>query len=370
MTERSSASETAVARTGRRIAHGGKYLPELDGLRAIAVTLVVTEHMQVAIFERLVGRLGVIVFFVLSGYLITSLALAEESKTGSLSFRGFYIRRTFRIFPAYYVVLAIYCFLILGLHVSPEKKIALQSALPFYVSYLQEIPFLSGSAGRSLPFYQSWSLGIEEKFYLVWPVVCFLALRRKPNWRIPAAILLIAGVSFSRYTRPYISILFGCLLALCFANPRLRVMVERMAPAGSWAGLGLLVAFQLAVMPRWTWAFADYFYAALFCAFLALLLTSNNALKKGLSIKPLTFIGKISYGVYLVHLLCVGAVRDFLPLHNPLMSFVVVCVASFTIAAILHYTLEKPLIEVGRSLSRKAPAPRDSFCRQPELQQE
>ena len=84
-----------------------KRIKELDGLRAIAVLLVVTVHMHDKVWTRLNGGLGVVIFFVLSGYLITMLALREEEARGGLDFTAFYIRRTFRIFPLYYVVLAV-----------------------------------------------------------------------------------------------------------------------------------------------------------------------------------------------------------------------------------------------------------------------
>src|SRR5262249_10191392 len=91
-----------------------KYLDELDGLRALSVLMVVSVHMhdKPIVWHWLGGWQGVTVFFVLSGYLITTLSLREEAKRGALSIPAFYIRRSFRIFPLYYFVLALYCLLI------------------------------------------------------------------------------------------------------------------------------------------------------------------------------------------------------------------------------------------------------------------
>src|SRR6516225_1632317 len=88
-----------------------KYLPELDGLRAISVLLVVSVHLHdfETVWKWLAGWQGVTVFFVLSGYLITTLSLREEEQRGSLSLAAFYVRRSLRIFPLYYFVLAVYC---------------------------------------------------------------------------------------------------------------------------------------------------------------------------------------------------------------------------------------------------------------------
>src|SRR5437899_7858756 len=99
-----------------------KYLPELDGLRAVSVLIVVSHHMHDRVWSWLSGELGVTVFFVLSGYLITTLSLREESHRGSLSLTAFYVRRSFRIFPLYYIILAAYCVLILVLRVGHEQK--------------------------------------------------------------------------------------------------------------------------------------------------------------------------------------------------------------------------------------------------------
>src|SRR5262249_24862992 len=149
-----------------------KYLPELDGLRAVSVLLVVSVHMHDRVWDWLAGGSGVTVFFVLSGYLITTLSLREEGQFGSLHLTAFYIRRCFRIFPMYYAVLVAYCLLILIVHIDYDRKAQmLQGALPWYLVYMQEVPFFYGvpDAGgvlqkSNVPFYQSWSLGIEEKF--------------------------------------------------------------------------------------------------------------------------------------------------------------------------------------------------------------
>src|SRR5687768_10412193 len=126
-----------------------KYLDELDGLRALSVLMVVTVHMhdKPVIWHWLGGWQGVTIFFVLSGYLITMLALKEEAKRGSLSLSAFYIRRSFRIFPLYYLVLALYCLLIFGggtFGFWKEKKEPLKQALPWYLLYMQEVPHFYG----------------------------------------------------------------------------------------------------------------------------------------------------------------------------------------------------------------------------------
>ena len=225
------------------------YIPELDGIRAIAVLLVVTAHMHTNFWDITAGGLGVYVFFVLSGYLITSLALKEEAETGALSFTAFYIRRIFRIFPLYYLVLAVYCVLIFGLGMSPERRPQMLANMPYYLTYFQEVPFFRGTLGT---FGHSWSLGIEEKFYLLWPIVAFSIFRGKNTLRLWLACGLAVLAAFSSvFIAPYASILAGCALAIAFRNVQVRSIVERAGSTGAYIGFSILFLFQFLVMPHW-----------------------------------------------------------------------------------------------------------------------
>jgi peptidoglycan/LPS O-acetylase OafA/YrhL len=335
------------------------YLPELDGLRACAIFLVLLSHFGMEGCAPL-GYMGVSAFFVLSGYLITSNALVEEAAKGAISIAAFYVRRAFRIFPLYYLILGVYCFLILGLNLYPEKHGALKEALPFYLVYLQEIPYLRTPEGVSLPFYQSWSLGIEEKLYLVWPLICFVALVYKTTWRIPVALSLIFLCSLSRYTRPYVPILFGCVLALSFRLDAVRKLVERTSWFGLWVASAILLALHLAPTNIWTSEIARMLYAMVFTVFLGFLLPQANAFKKVLSSSPLVFIGKMSYGIYLVHLLCLGALRVEIPIQNKWLLVLVTLGLSLLVATVLHYTLELPFIQLGRRLSNRVASSRSA----------
>ena len=151
------------------------YFAELDGLRAISVLMVVSVHLKYPQVWNLSGHLGVRIFFILSGFLITTLALREEARRGYLSVGGFMIRRSFRIFPLYYLTLLLYLVVLL-LTGRPEQKEAIVGVLPAFAFYYPEVPyFYEWFPVR--PFDHAWSLGIEEKFYLVWPIVMFVLLR-------------------------------------------------------------------------------------------------------------------------------------------------------------------------------------------------
>jgi peptidoglycan/LPS O-acetylase OafA/YrhL len=327
-----------------------KYIPELDGLRAIAVLLVITGHMNTDFWRFAFGGLGVFIFFVLSGYLITSLALREEKETGALSFTGFYIRRTFRIFPLYYLVLAAYCVLILGLGIQPYRGPLMSANMPFYLTYLQEVPFFQG---RLLTFGHSWSLGIEEKFYLLWPLVAFLLLRHKRSWRLVGACLLAVAATLSPdFIAPYASILIGCALALALRKAWAQNAIKSAGATGAYVSFAALILVHALLIPHWDDKFGHLFYSVLVAISLAFILLVPTRVNQLLGWAPLAFVGKVSYGVYLVHHLCVNA-GEAVMRHRTIPSWLVTIVLSIGIAYFLHITVEKPLIQIGRNLASK-----------------
>jgi peptidoglycan/LPS O-acetylase OafA/YrhL len=134
-------------------------------MRAIGVILVIFEHCGGKHFKWLSGWLGVHIFFVMSGFLITTLLLREQGKNGRVSLRDFYLRRIFRIFPVYYLILTV---TIAQTHaLGGESWIQLKHALPYYVTFLNEQHFVA-------PWKITWTMGIEWKFYLVWPALAFI----------------------------------------------------------------------------------------------------------------------------------------------------------------------------------------------------
>jgi peptidoglycan/LPS O-acetylase OafA/YrhL len=326
------------------------YIPELDGIRAIAVLLVVTAHMHTHFWDVVSGGLGVYIFFVLSGYLITSLALKEEAETGRLSFTAFYIRRIFRIFPLYYLVLAVYCVLIFGVGMSPEKRPQMSANMPYYLTYFQEVPFFRGTLGT---FGHSWSLGIEEKFYLLWPVVAFSIFRSrdKLRWWLACGLALLAVFS-GVFVAPYASILAGCALAFAFRNVQVRSAIERAGSTGAYICFAILFLVQLLVMPHWDSNLSKFLYSSVVAFNLAFVLLVRTSANGVLMSRPLVFIGKVSYGIYLVHHLVLNFAEK--AMHQRVMlSYLLTVILSIVVAYVLHIAIEKPLIRTGRSLSSK-----------------
>jgi peptidoglycan/LPS O-acetylase OafA/YrhL len=346
------------------------YIPELDGLRAVSVLLVVSVHMYDAarMWHWLCGGLGVTVFFLLSGYLITSLALREEDRHGSVSLAAFYVRRGLRIFPLYYCVLGLYAVLLLGLGVSPHLAAAFRDALPAYLLYFQEVPFYRHlvGGGTDLPFFQTWSLGIEEKFYLVWPLLAFVLWRGR---RRRAAALLTAAFALGpaalalaaphlrllgRCLSSYAPILAGCLLALLLHE---RIWFERLRTLGRRTALtGITFAavhFTRPWLPECPVPFGwDVLYWLAGAVFLTSVLLGDGLVQRLLRGRGLVFVGKLSYGIYLIHIFGIAAAHRLAPAGG-VPAYVLACVLPTAGAWVLSVAVERPCLELGRRWSRR-----------------
>jgi peptidoglycan/LPS O-acetylase OafA/YrhL len=355
-----------------------KYVDELDGLRAISVLLVISVHMaDQHLWHWLGGGQGVTIFFVLSGYLITMLALREERQNGAVSLRGFYIRRTCRIFPLYYVVLLLLCVLIFCAGWGQQLRENFVDALPSYLLYFQEIHFAGDvTAGRQSPFSHSWSLGIEEKFYLVWPFLAFVIWRNRPASRVRAALLLIlffatmrsagrvsealASLRVDIILFPYSQILLGCLLALLLENEtwyaRLRVL-----GTGPWNYLVLLVFLTLQfgyapIVPSLPEIQIPYTLAV--GCLVASVLTGQGWLQAVLRCRPMVFVGRLSYGMYLIHGLGISSAQRLLRpgsgrVEVSVLAFFLACAFTILAAYVLAVVIERPWIRLGRRWSQR-----------------
>lgn len=188
--ERGAAPEQADARHG--------FLPEVQGLRAVAVLLVVVYHLGFAGLPG--GYVGVDVFFVISGFLITRLLLAEQAATGRIDLWQFYRRRLRRILPALVVTVAL-CLLAGALLLPPDPYEDLGKAGMAAILSVSNLHFWSQSGyfdadAITKPLLHTWSLGVEEQFYLVWPLLLGAVLLRFGRRRALHVLALLAGVSF------------------------------------------------------------------------------------------------------------------------------------------------------------------------------
>ena len=304
---------------------GGARAPGLDGVRALAVFAVIAFHEQFAAFHG--GFLGVDVFFVLSGYLITDLLAAHWARHGQLDLRGFWIRRARRLLPALAVVLVTVTAAVAV--IEPGQLGALRPALLAAVSYssnwwqaLQHQSYFAGF-GPPPPLRHLWSLAIEEQFYLVWPLILIVTLRTCQRHRLRAAVAL-AGAALSAVamaaiyvpggdpsrvyygTDTHASALFiGAALAFAWPLRQLRAAPRQQARRADAAGLTGIAVLAWA-MSRYSGGDAALYPAGLLIAALGagglvVAAASPGIIAGLLSWAPLRWAGVRSYGIYLWH---------------------------------------------------------------------
>ncbi|MCG8920861.1 acyltransferase [Lentzea sp. CC55] len=354
-----------------------KRFPALDGMRAIAAVMVVFFHFAGPNWKWLNGWIGVHLFFVLSGFLITTLALREESRSGKLSLRDFYLRRAFRILPVYYaVLLVVVAFLWLRGEFTAYR---LPDLLPYYLTFTNEWAMPGQIYG------QSWTLGVEQKFYLVWPALMFTVGAFTLKRRLPMTIGLMVLAVFGHFSgvsglsaAAYFMILLGCLLALVMHSPGAFAVVRPFTHP-----LAALPVLVVAALVQTNIAEIDAVFGgsgglvpvALYGVAIALLVTSTlgrGPVRWLLSVRPMAFVGERSYSLYLVQEIACFAVIYTIPrLGTPrLAAAVVITLVALAMADLLYRWVELPMIDLGRALitrphARKtAPA---AAVRQPEL---
>ena len=279
------------------------------------------------------------------------------------------MRRAFRLFPIYYLILSVYCGLIFVVGLRPDGRAGFADALPWYLIYMQDLPYFRDRAASGgsipVPFYQSWSLGIEEKFYLVWPVVAYRLLKdHKARVALAAgAALLFSAARFvplGRYVYPYAAISWGCLFALLYDTASVRDKLNGWI--SSWRAPVVLLSWPLLhVVSAWNplpvaaRLIAELAYP-ISIAFVILVSLRSARLARVLSFSPLAVLGRYSYCVYLIHLLVRQAVEQVLHrmgigIGNGLLVFLLTLLLSTAAASILYHLIESRFREMGRRIA-------------------
>lgn len=316
----------------------------LDGLRALAVLGVVAFHMAGDIARG--GFLGVSVFFVLSGYLITTLLLAERARTGSIDLRAFYLRRALRLYPA--LVVAVVLAAVLGVVATGSTSGDVAASSAGAMTYVTDITEAAGAPVGLLG--HTWSLAIEEQFYILWPLALILLARRK--WVLRGALAAVAAATLVTaalhpaigrvsYFLPWTHVC-GLLLGAALAVRR-----PRIAPAAAVLALAvLLVAMATVAGPFWTpLYFGGWLAVSLLAAVLIASTTTEDPgrLQRGLASRPAVWLGRRSYGVYLFSAPITEAVNR--ELHASLrLRGLVVAVATLLIAEASYRWVESPFL--------------------------
>ncbi len=337
-----------------RAALAARHLPTLDGLRAVAVLTVVVYHFGV---DAVPGDLGVSMFFVLSGFLITWLLVKERRETANISLRRFYTRRVLRIFPAYYVFIAV-SFAIDALRRAHWPLGLGVSALLYLVNYYNA---LHGHPSTSIA--HAWSLGIEEQFYLLWPALLSVTLARGTRRvGVLLALLIVAVVAwrsllylglrtgaayvYNAFDTRFDNLAVGCLLAVWVEAPRF----QRVAALLGKSAVAPILTLALLLLSR-TRLGAAYHYslgftvdAILMAIFLVQLLqVYQSRLWCWLESPVLRHLGLLSYSLYLWHGwgLTIGRHVRFAGVGG---QFAAGLIVSFALASGSYYLVERPFL--------------------------
>lgn len=308
-----------------------RYIPALDGLRAFAVLSVIAYHMDLPFARG--GLLGVTVFFVLSGYLITSLLLTEWNASGRIDLKNFWIRRVRRLFPAIALVLVVSAavFTLFDHELLTKLRADLLPALLWFTNWwyvFQDVSYFQ-ALGAPSPVTHFWSLAIEEQFYVIWPLLLLAmmkartgktAMRRTTLALAVASALLMAvlydptsdpsRVYYGTDTRAF-SLLIGAWLAFAWPAYELdETSGARLSKAelSIFDGIGVLACLALLAMIVLVDDFSPFLYRGglviasfVTAVIIAVIAHPRSRLGMALGWAPFVWVGKRSYGMYLWH---------------------------------------------------------------------
>jgi peptidoglycan/LPS O-acetylase OafA/YrhL len=358
------------------------YLPVLDGIRGLGVVLVILYHAGVAGMSG--NYLMIDVFFVLSGFLITSLLITDRKRNKTVSFSAFYARRARRLFPALFSALILIMIFeaIWGNRAELGYLADNATAILFYVYNWYLVGTHSNYFGFSLiqtPFEHLWTLAIEEQFYLVWPLVIFLVLKK--DFRVKRLLAISAfgaiacaifmfivygnGSEYAKNAAYYSTetrgeaLLVGCSLSLLFTflGDREKLPNKVWVEVLGYVGLaGITVITSLASGPP-SWMFRGGFFAGDLATAMvigATTLRANSLMTRFFSLWPLVNLGKISYGAYIWSL---PLILLFEPERVGFGGWEILAVrlsSILAISVISYFVLENP-IRRGKRLINKTP---------------
>ena len=344
-----------------------RHIPELDGFRGLAISLVVIGRFyefhgwssEVRSVAQSIAHLGVLLFFVLSGFLITALLYRECSLTGSIDFKRFYIRRALRLLPALLLFLSTVAFLMrLGLITDVPK-----------IELLECFLYLRNIFGHSLSLGHIWSLSLEEQFYLLWPITFFLL----PRKRAPAmvawlciAFMIWRGVAIGVrlfpyehgifYVRPYFrfdSILIGGLIALWLCSSKSSYSRLRKFVHGPWCAVLWVALFLWATLGERFSRALDITISEILVALVLsrVVLRSDSLMARFCRTRWLRYMGTISYSLYLWQDLFISTEP---PSWGLLRELPLAFVVPLAIAMASYHLMERPILRLKNRFAPEA----------------
>jgi peptidoglycan/LPS O-acetylase OafA/YrhL len=379
------------------VGHSQRYMPGLDGLRAIAVLAVIGYHLNPAWAPG--GLLGVGVFFTLSGYLITDLLLGEREATGRLQLGDFWLRRARRLLPALFLMLAVVVawVTLLDRSLLPGLKGDVLAAVGYVSNWWNIVREASYFArfGPPPPLDHLWSLAVEEQFYLIWPWLLWLGLRYVPG-RYTLAGLTLAGAALSAVamaliyqpgvdpTRVYegtdtraFGLLIGAALAMVWPSRELRADSINYLGRLLIDGAGVVGLVVIGILIWRTSEYSPFLYKGgivLLSVATVLVLTAlvHPASRLGVAVgwRPLRWLGVRSYGIYLWHYPIIVLTAPGSQQRTGLSLEMLQVVATIVVAALSWQFFEEPIRRgaIGRiwaqtrsRLALRRDAPRGSY---------
>jgi peptidoglycan/LPS O-acetylase OafA/YrhL len=335
-------------------------IPQLDAVRGLAILVVMLHNTSLKFpalhLERLFhdGWMGVDLFFALSGFLITGILVDTKQSEGF--FKNFYVRRCLRIWPLYYSLL-LFMFVVVPLLSSSEARQIAETASPWwaYPLFLQNflIPISTNAAG---PLAVTWSLAIEEQFYLVWPLIVrfcssgqLFGIAVGEMCLSPALRFYLSLHHINLYTNVFSrldGLMAGAILALL-------VRSSNFSPGRflKYAWISFFLAAPLAfvteaISARWivylltALASASFIYLSLF--------SPQKWLQSIMTNRFMVYTGAISYGLYLLHKIAIGIAETLHLDRHPFLLLPVILVLSYALAALSWNALERPFLKLKR----------------------
>ena len=347
-----------------------RQIPNLDALRGISILWVFLHHVPAlpwswarAFQEN--GRHGVSFFFVISGFLICTLFLREERSTGQIQLLRFYGRRVLRLMPLYYMALLLECALVLGLNLysAPNRAIFIEK-LPSYIFYYSNL-LPTATQG---PFFYAWSLAVEEQFYLIFGL-CMRWLSRKAVLAVAGGLIVLKVALYALHGPALLDagalrvalsfqepILMGVLLAFAM-NTRLgfslchRFLANTKILVGIGVAIAVIVSSSVVEGRSSGHAVLLYGLMTLFVGGACLLPNVS-----GLAGAFASHVGKVSYGMYLLHMLVINATRKIT--DNPLLILAVGTPITIAVATAVYRYIESPLLRYRTWVEPRAKAPK------------
>lgn len=343
------------------------YFRGLNGIRAIASLIVVIWHTaqfsklfnlpQLELPSNTMAENAVDMFFVLSGFLITYLLLTEKEKTNTIDLKKFYLRRIFRIWPLYYfAVLLTVIFIYLGIIPSPQESVFTSFSL--YLFLMANIAFAFSFAITTIT--PLWSVGVEEQFYLIWPLI----IKKSKNYLLVFAgiicgyltlkLILYLGYTpkssiykLINITKIDIMAMGGIGAYLVYTkNNCLKLIYRKEVELLAW---GILL-FSCFYKPIHIFSFIDAEVNALVYLIIILNVSSNVKPIISLENKFFNFLGKISYGIYIYHMFIIWLISYFVKSYNIEVNYIIIfpsiLLLTIGVAIISYHYFETPFLKI------------------------